>query len=54
MIDNSNERLIAALVQACELLRDGENEKRIPREVALSTRLRLDLGIERLRCADAS
>jgi hypothetical protein len=53
MIDNSNERLIVMLVVR-ELLRDGENEELIPSEVVLSTHSRLDRGIERLRCADAS
>jgi hypothetical protein len=54
MIDNSNERLIAMLVPVRELLRDSENEERIPGEGILSTHLRLDRGMERLRCADAS
>jgi hypothetical protein len=52
MLNNSNERLIALLVPVRELLRDVESE--IPSEVVLSTHLRLDRGIERSRCADAT
>jgi hypothetical protein len=54
MIDNSNEPLMALLVLVRELLRDVESGEQIPSEGALSTHLRLDRGIERLRCADAS
>jgi hypothetical protein len=43
-----------SLVPVRELLRDVENNDRIPDEVVLLTHLRLDRGLERLRRADAS
>jgi hypothetical protein len=54
MLNNSNERLTAVLVPVRELLRDVESKEQIPSEVVLSNHLRLDRGMERLRCADAS
>jgi hypothetical protein len=54
MLNNPNERLIAVLAPVRELLRDVESDERMPSDGIVSTHLRLDRGIERLRCVDAS
>jgi hypothetical protein len=51
MLNNSNDRLIAMLEPVRELLRDIENEARVPSEIALEARQRLDREIEHLKSA---
>jgi hypothetical protein len=54
MLSNSNDRLIAMLELVRELLRDIENEVRVPSKIVLEARLRLDREIEHLKSAYAA